>query len=704
MRKIFVFLFIFCSVTLTAQQLGFSQTEKFDFKHIDANISIVPSKAKVLGEVTYTFDILAQEDTLFIDGRKMQFSDVILNGNTANFYSDEEGIYIVSDFLPAKNKKLTLTYTAHPTSGMYFINWNSPEIYASTRQVWTQGQGKYTSTWLPSFDDMTEKLEFDLSYEFPKGYELISNGLQKSVEQINDSTLVWKFDMEKPMSSYLVGMAAGQFEKQSIISASGDEIQLYYNPEDSLMAEPTYRYSSEMFDFLENEIGVPYPWQNYKQVPVLDFLHGGMENTGTTIFSSSYLTDSIGFNDRNYVNVNAHELAHQWFGDLVTETESRHHWLHEGFATYYALLAEKEIFGEDYYYWKLYQTAESLKELSDSGKGEALLNPKASSLTFYQKGAWALHILRERVGDEAFRQGVKNYLELYSFKNVVTDNFIAEMETASGMDLSNFVKDWLEQAAFKANQSLESLKNSSFIINYLNIAALRETPLDQKFDYLEDALDFPVNDYIGQEAVNQLAGLQSQKVNDLYAKAFETNNLFVRQAIASTMVEIPGSLKANFESLLKDESYITIEAALFKLWEQYPEDRKKYLEQTRNLNGFYNKNIRMLWLTLNLVTPEFEPEHTQEYYEELAGYTKEWHPFQIRENAFSYLYQLGAFNPESLNSLIKGTQHHTYSFRNYSRQLMNELLGNEEYRQQLVQIAENMDDKETSYLRSKINK
>jgi len=703
MRKKLAIFFIFCSVILTAQEKSLSQTEYFDFKNMEAYIKILPSMQRVEGDLNYNFEILAQEDSLFIDAKKMKFSEVLLNGNSVEFYSDEKGIYIISNFLPSKNNKLSFKYSVSPKSGMYFINWNSSETDKLDRQVWTQGQGRYTSTWLPSFDDMTEKLEFDLSFEFPSEYQLVSNGIQESLEQMNDSISLWQFDMHKPMSSYLVGVAAGRYDSQIMTSASGDEIQLYYNPKDSLLLEPTYRYSEEIFNFLEKEIGVAYPWKIYKQIPVLDFLYAGMENTGTTIFSASLMTDSIGFKDRNYVNVNAHELAHQWFGNLVTEKNGKHHWLHEGFATYYALLAEKEVFGEDYYYWKLYETAESLKELSDSGKGEALLNQNAGSLTFYQKGAWALHILREKIGNEAFQKGMKNYLELYSFKNVETDNFIAEMETASGLDLSQFVKDWLEQSAFKATQSLESLRKSEFIISYLNIAALRETSLERKNEYLEDALDFPVNDYIGQEAVNQLAGLPSQMATDLYKKAFETNNIFVRQAIARTMEKIPESLKSEFESLLKDESYLTIENALFKLWEQFPADRTKYLEQTRNLEGFYNKNIRMLWLTLNLVTPEFEPDKTQKYYEELAGYTETWRPFQVRENAFSYLYQIGAFNQQSLESVIKGTQHHTYSFRNYCRQLLNELLKNEEYRQKLVAISENMTEEETSYLKSKIN-
>src|SRR5699024_1837491 len=121
--------------------------------------------------------------------------------------------------------------------------------------------------------------------------------------------------------------------------------------------------------------------------------------------------DSIGFIDHNFVNVNAHELAHQWFGDLVTEKSSASHWLQEGFASYYALLAQRKIFGDDYFYFKLYQSAKKLKARSDKGKGQSLLNPKANSLTFYKKGAWALFVLNEKLGDAAFKRGIKAYLK-----------------------------------------------------------------------------------------------------------------------------------------------------------------------------------------------------------------------------------------------------------------------------------------------------
>ena len=133
--------------------------------------------------------------------------------------------------------------------------------------------------------------------------------------------------MQKPMSSYLLVLAIGKFDKKIEFSNSGIPLEMYYRPKDAVKFEPTYRYSKPIFDCLESEIGLKYPWEIYRQIPVRDFLYAGMENTSATLFSSHLIVDSIGFEDRNYTNVNAHELAHQWFGDLVTAESGTHHWL-----------------------------------------------------------------------------------------------------------------------------------------------------------------------------------------------------------------------------------------------------------------------------------------------------------------------------------------------------------------------------------------
>ena len=284
MHKNLAFLIFLYSVVFIAQEKKYSQTDFFNFTHADAQVKIFPYKGGIEGHVSYKFNVLQATDTLHVDGRQMQFTDVLLNGDPVKFSVDEKGVFIIHSFSPTSNSSLDLNYEAQPKSGLYFINWDLPEIDESDREVWTQGQGKYTSTWLPSFDDMEEKLEFDLSFEFPSGYKLISNGILKNKEKVNDSVTLWQYDMQKPMSSYLVAFAAGNFDHKTITSATSDSIILFYRPQDSLKVEPTYRYSKEIFDFLEEEIGEPYPWQNYKQIPVLDFSIRGNGKYGDYYF------------------------------------------------------------------------------------------------------------------------------------------------------------------------------------------------------------------------------------------------------------------------------------------------------------------------------------------------------------------------------------------------------------------------------------
>ena len=693
-----LFVLIFPFVGYAQSDSALEQTKRVDFLRVDAEISIFPKSKRVEGLANYQFKILTKADSIFIDAKNMDFSEVLLDGKKVLYTNDGSRIWIKSSFSSTEEHQLHLKYIANPKRAMYFINWDAPKDGKLSRQVWTQGQGRDNSNWLPSFDDLNEKLIFNLTFNFDKDYQLISNGELINKIVLNDSVSQWKFKMEKPISSYLVAVAIGNYTKMSLASNANVPIDLYIEPKDSLLLEPTYRYSKQVMDFLEHEIGVAYPWKNYKQVPVQDFLFSGMENTALTIFSDSFVIDSTAFTDQNYVFVNAHELAHQWFGNLITEVNGEHHWLHEGFATYYAWLAEKEVFGEDYFYWKLYESAEQLKELSDAGKGNFLLDPKASSLTFYQKGAWALHVLKELIGEENFKNSVKSYLLKNAYNNVTTEDFVREVEETTKMDISGWEEDWLQQSAFQGTEALASLKKSAFVTKYMELVALRETPISLKKEYLESALNFPVNEYMGQEVVFQLAGEDLQETRFLYKKAFETNNVMVRQAVSVSMERIAPELKTQFIGLLEDNSYITKENALLKLWLQFPEDTKLFLDKVKDVQGFQNKNVRLLWLVINLVTPEIKSELKARYFEELSGYTSKHFPFGLRQNAFGYLYQINAFTDQNLLDLIEGSQHHNWRFRMYCRSLLENLLKQEDYRAKYVTLIAGMENKDVEFL------
>jgi aminopeptidase N len=681
MKKILPLLLFFVGI------LGFGQqTDLVDFLKVKALIEPIPSEEKVIGNAMYTFKVLRATDSLYLDAIDMQITNTALEGVRVS--ASENKIWLLNSFEAGREYTAFFSYEVTPRQALYFTG----------EQIWTQGQGKYTSHWLPSIDDMNDKIEFDLTILADTSKTVIANGNLLLLDRSKNKNS-WQFDMQEKMSSYLVAFAIGDFEKQFVSSTSGVPIELYIKPEDVEKVEPTYRYTKKIFDFLETEIGVPYPWINYKQVPLRDFLYAGMENTTATFFSEAFVVDSIGFNDRNFINVNAHELAHQWFGNLVTETEGTHHWLHEGFATYYALLAEKEVFGEDYYYWKLFQSAEQLKALSDEGKGESLLNPKASSLTFYEKGAWALHILKEQIGEEAFRKGIKNYLKKFQFRNVTTSDFLAEMSQASGQDLIEFEAEWLQQSAFKAEAAYESLVRPDFMLKYFEVAALRQIPFQNKKRELLTTLTFP-GDYKGQEAIFQLAGEPISETLPLYKRGFESKNLYVRQAIALSMDSIPKQLQQDFESLLDDASYVTREAALYTLWLNFPEKRIVYLTKTEKLIGFQDKNLRQLWLVLALLDSNFSVNKRESYTSELKSYASEAYSFEIRKIAFGYVDELMLWDKTTLKNLVNASVNPAWRFRIFSRKLLEKVLKSETFRSEIVNEMAGFSEKEKNYLES----
>jgi aminopeptidase N len=670
-------------------QLGIAQqTDTVDFTKIGATLEFGKEVGSVRGKVFTEFELLQAADSVYLDAVRMKITDTELR--SLKVTAEEKKIWIHGPFQKGEKYSTIFYYEAIPSQTLYFTG----------NQIWTQGQGKYTSHWLPSIDDMNDKIEFDLQILATSDQKVIANGQLDEIVLVEDLN-AWRFDMDKPMSSYLAAIAIGNFEVHNLQSTSGVPIELYYELKDSSKLEPTYRFTKEIFDFLETEIGLPYPWQNYKQVPVRDFLYAGMENTTATFFSEAFVVDSIGFNDRNYVNVNAHELAHQWFGNLVTETESTHHWLHEGFATYYAMLAEKELFGDEYYYWKLFQSAEQLKSLSEEGKGQSLLDPKASSLTFYEKGAWALHILKELVGKEVFDKAVRNYLVANSFQNVKTEDFLTEVKRISGQDLVQFEADWLHQSAFKTEQAYQSLIKSPFIERYFEVSSLAGTPLSVKKLQLRKALLFP-NDYIGQEAIYQLNGEPIDETVSYYRLGLESNNLYIRQAIALTLEGIPQELLSDYETLLDDTSYVTQEAALYNLWTHFPERRSYYLDKMEGVDGFQSKNIRQLWLVLALIDPNYRIAQKDAFVSELKTYAAPSYSFELREVALGYLYELQIWDAESLHYLLNAAVHHTWRFRNYARKIMDDLLNNSSYRDQFLNAMDSYTEKEQLYLQSKL--
>lgn len=429
------------------------------------------NEREVTGTVALTFDYQADaqspRDSVYLNGIKMHYRLASLNGEKAEYRSDDKGIWFTPSkgVLKARDNTLVIHYSCKPIRGIFFIGWQDP-TNLSKRQIWTQGQGIDHRHWIPYKDDQTDKLTTEMIISFDSTYQVISNGklIMKSPNNYKKGEMIWHYRMKDPQPGYLMMIGIGKYASKNTFSQSGVPLTQYYYPDREDVYAWTYYKNEEIFNFLQREIGVPYPWQNYKQVPVQDFQHGAMENTSATIFGDFFVVDEIGFNDRNYTYVNAHELAHQWFGNLITAESSDHHWLHEGFATYYQWLSEKHLYGQDFFDWERYKAAQMVFEASTIDTIQ-LASGKAGSSRFYQKGAWVLYMLDQQLGHETYRKVIKYYLKENEFGVVNTQTFQDVIKEVSGKDYSKFINHWVFTAGEASIVAeLKAVNDTSFNI------------------------------------------------------------------------------------------------------------------------------------------------------------------------------------------------------------------------------------------------
>ncbi|MFZ9699980.1 MAG: M1 family metallopeptidase [Flavobacteriales bacterium] len=453
MRMVFTALCLCAALATQAQQpLHFTATDPgapprehgVDFIYLLAELSFKPEAKKVMGKVTHTFKAKRLGvDSIFLDAPGIQISSMQLNGKAFPYELANQGIVLRFNPSPdtAQLNSLEITYTATPKKGLYFIGWDDPSN-TNRKQIWSQGQGTDNRHWIPMFDSQNDKVVSELRVTFPEPYYVLSNGGLVSRKKTKDGQIEWQYKMPAPHANYLIMLGIGEYKVLEKKSASGVPMKLLYYPDHADRAEPTYRYSVEMFDFFEQEIGIPYPWKTYSQIPVQDFMYGAMENTSATVFGDFFCVDERGYRDRNYVAVNAHELAHQWFGDLITARSAKHHWLQESFATFYNWLYEKEAFGADHFDWNRHNAAQSALQASR----EDLLpvaHSQAGTVRHYPKGAHVLYMLREVCGRANYNKAIRRYLRSFGFKNVDSQDLLNSFHDELGLELDWFWNQWV---------------------------------------------------------------------------------------------------------------------------------------------------------------------------------------------------------------------------------------------------------------------
>jgi aminopeptidase N len=428
-------------------------TTKQDLDKIELDCAELDVKSVYL---SYAVDI-------YLDGsqekRQLEFSQ-----------QNDKLIIKINQFLKEGTKfHLLINYSGKPTRGLNFVRFG--EEHAT--QAWTQGEPTESKYWFPCLDHPQLKYPREISVIVPSNFIMISNGElnlidQKLVDGKSKKKYVW--EESNPNPAYLTCIVIGSFVETSNGENYDGRIPLrYYVPknreEDAIR---TFKNTSKMMSFFEKYFSTPYPYAKYSQIVVDDFQYGGMENTTCTTLYSDALYDEIAQLDYSSDDVIAHELAHQWFGDLITCKDWQHIWLNEGFATYcealYFQFNEADIDFQQY-----------VLEMMDGYLDESNLYTRPIVTNIfrdiddlfdrhtYNKGGSVLHMLRHYIGDEDFKNSVKVYLDTFKNRTAETDNLRQIFEGVSGKSLEKFFDQWIFSEGHPKLKIIISLTSSNIV-------------------------------------------------------------------------------------------------------------------------------------------------------------------------------------------------------------------------------------------------
>ncbi len=432
-----------------------SRDRQVDVLHIKLDIELDPHAAPgetcLSGTVTHTV-------RPFLDGLKVLHLDCAELDVTACTFGGRKAAFVVeggklSITLPRAGKRgceftVAITYSGAPRRGLYFIRPDADHP-DKRYEVWSQGQDEDSRHWFPCFDYPNEKQTSEMIVTVPKAFRVLSNGaevVQPKNRRGGKRTFHWRFD--HPHTTYLMMLAAGEYEVHET-SWKGVSVTYWSPPGRMADVKRTLGRTTRMLTHFSKLTGVSYPYPQYAQVFVQDFIFGGMENTSaTTLMDTAIVSRSVEREIWMDALV-AHELAHQWFGDLVTCRDWSQGWLNEGFASFMETVWKRAADGRDEEaYYRMGQHAAYLAEDSGSYRRPIVCQEYVEPIEvfdrhLYQKGASVLHMLAEELGEDLFWECVRHYLDRHAYGSVVTDDLRRAIEDISGRNLEWFFDQWV---------------------------------------------------------------------------------------------------------------------------------------------------------------------------------------------------------------------------------------------------------------------
>ncbi|MBV8116708.1 MAG: HEAT repeat domain-containing protein [Candidatus Eremiobacteraeota bacterium] len=422
-------------------------------EHIDLDLTVDLEHESLDGICTTTVRALDEAVAgLTLDAVDLHVVAVERDGRAQRFTRRNGKLEI--ELAPPIPAAQSATFAVHyrcskPRHGLFFVRptRSHPEKVV---HAWTQSQDENARFWFPCLDYPHEKQPTSTTVRVPKGNFALANG--ELVERHDEGERsIFRYRQDVPHSTYLMTMVAGPFSEisQGLAGAGKTPVFYYVLPGREDDGERAFANTPQMIEVFEERTGAAYPYARYSQIAVSDFIFGGMENTSATTQTDRTLHDAIAHRDYSSDPLVSHELAHQWFGDLLTCRDWSHAWLNEGFATFFeAVWREAELGYDEYLYDIFSDIADYLEEDADRYRRPIVCNTYRDPIEIfdrhlYQKGAAVLHMLRGDLGDARFWRSIRYYVERNAQRNVETIDFIRAIEDATGRNLRAFFDQWV---------------------------------------------------------------------------------------------------------------------------------------------------------------------------------------------------------------------------------------------------------------------
>ena len=425
-----------------------------DIHHIKIDVAVDIEAGSVFGSVTHTLSPMSASLNEFtLDADDMTIRRIRMDDKDIDFVhsNGKLNISLGKDIGWEDTIKVHIDYTAFPRLGTFFVR--PDEFYPEKPiQAWTQGEDEDNHHWVPLYDYPNDRSTFEVILTVNNDLKAISNGELVSLKKNNDGTSTWHWRENFPMVSYLISYVVGDYVK---IEDSYKNIPVnywvYHENKDEAMR--SFGLTTDMMEYFGKVSGIEYPYEKYDQVILDDFMFGGMENITLTHNTDRTMHDEYASPDISSVGLVAHELAHQWYGDMLTTRNWANIWLNEGFATYLSRKYREHKFGyeegEYIRYGEILSFFSSDKRWHRSTVTHNYYEPiDLFDGHVYAKGSLILTMMCEYLGESSFWKSIQNYTADNKYKNVETADLKKAIEETSGENLDWFFDQWLHRPGF----------------------------------------------------------------------------------------------------------------------------------------------------------------------------------------------------------------------------------------------------------------